>query len=511
LRDRYRRWLARLSGVYTELSTVRQGGAMRGIGASLLALILHLLIGTSIPQSLDSNYILGQMPSARVYSSLVLVNQGITAVCFGGYATDGSVLNDVYLYDTRMQQWKSLQMSLVDSNTNAIPIARAEHAAAAVGTSMFVFGGLTKKYGNTQDLWSFDVTTLRWIKINTYASSSIPERRAGHAMTSGPNENIYLFGGRASYAANQQSAGAFVGLSDMWVYNVVDNTWIRSPQGMAYPAGRQHAAIAYMNEIVYVFGGVDPASNYTYNDVWAWHTGFMTWQQLSPNSGSILDSIAPPSLHSAHLIPIPLSSKLLIYGGVGGGGSCSGKMCQPLETDLGQLYSLSINEAAWSSGHIFQAAESSELLHIQNIFWQSARLTAGAHVYHGRLRKRFGFEEVVFDSARNLIYELGGAQPIPLQAIIDNQNALGIDAAQPVTLDSGSGILQTVLWDAATGLELEQREQLPTNSFWQYSDGFSPFSYPTVNETVLLFPRALRTYQLSANDIVLVQVMSCGP
>jgi hypothetical protein len=89
----------------------------------------------------------------------------------------------------------------------------------------------------------------------------------------------------------------------------------------------------------------------------------------------------------------------------------------------------------------------------------------------------------------------------------DRQTAIGIDPLAATSLDSGGSDIPFMLWDTTTGEQLRQRTELPTNGFWTFSQSFAT-TQPPQNASLLLVHRALRTYRLVADDLVLVRVES---
>jgi hypothetical protein len=138
---------------------------------------------------------------------------------------------------------------------------------------------------------------------------------------------------------------------------------------------------------LYLYGGMNPASGLVYSDVWVFRVAVQQWELLyslraghaNTNTfqyptGDTAYQFAPPPLYLAHILPVPESldpftginttfygsdadtSRLqnggfLIYGGVGGGGSCGSRRCGALETSLGQVYRFSLLEGTWTSPH----------------------------------------------------------------------------------------------------------------------------------------------------------------
>ena len=117
-----------------------------------------------------------------------------------------------------------------------------------------------------------------------------------NVMTSEEGKFV-LFGGAGTTATGSSS---LIGLNDVWTYDVDNLSWQRldSSAMQGYGGnipGRQHPASAVLGKLLYVYGGVDPSSNYTYSDLWAFHLGLLRWELLSSSGGSA--GFAPPPLY----------------------------------------------------------------------------------------------------------------------------------------------------------------------------------------------------------------------
>jgi hypothetical protein len=406
-----------------------------------------------------------------------------------------------------------------------LPLARAEAGACVVSNKLYIFGGVTKPYGYSQQMYSFDPELLKW-KDMQHSSSQIPRRRAGHLMLSIPNQNdngkfnskFLIFGGRT----HEQNKLA-VGLNDLWIYDTIYNKWTRSPnnKGELIPNGRQHIAGTIIGDFLYIYGGIDPASNTTYSDIWVYHLGLQSWQQIQPSDGISVGGYAPPPLYNAHLFPIQIDDDtedgLLLYGGVGGGGVCGSKDgldCDQLETQLGQVYRLAVTTKNWDDDHNEIIREYSgngypEKQNITNSSWRFARMSAVGHNNQG-LTKFYAYEKVIYDMDRKLFYEFGGLEAFNRDIVRNGQSAVdshtvGNGDIRPTQLDSGGGVLTQPYWDLTTGEQLRETVHTPTNDAWIYQDAFER-EQPQNNFTTVKFHRAYRTYSINHIDITQILV-----
>jgi len=481
----------------------------------------------------------GDLPYARVHHSLALTSSYV--IVFGGYATDGNFLDDINLYDVRSQQWSGpvlkkqccgdqvpyqqketlgmnyptpFQKMIKTGYEGDLPLARGEHKSIVIQSTdlMYMFGGVTKEYGYMNDLYYFDTKSLLWTKQD-YNSGQIPMKRAGHAMESIPNTNSFvIFGGRAGPI----NGIGHVGLNDVWTYDTVSNIWsnLRYSKSSLFPTGRQHVASSFIHQELYIFGGINPSTNLTYNDLWVFHIGSEIWENLMPLNSYKYGYIAPP-LYNAHLMVATTTTvnssatdiSLLIYGGIGGAGSCGDRTCKLLETTIGQVYGFKISEGTWNPGQIFSPDVTIQYSYIRGSRPRPSRLTGeGGNLE--LLTKYFSMEKIVHDRNRGIMYEFGGLEAIDENLILNGQSSMNFDRNVPNSQDSSSGLLynqfiNTNVWSTYLGEDLRKIIEIPTNGPWLFQDAFTQ-SQPQKNATYVKFDRAFRTYTINSIDMVLV-------
>mmetsp|Transcript_23017 Transcript_23017/g.31547 ORF Transcript_23017/g.31547 Transcript_23017/m.31547 type:complete len:558 (+) Transcript_23017:942-2615(+) len=503
-----------------------------------------------------------KIPASRVHHTVAY--SGEFLIVYGGYASDGSVLGDINLYHIESQRWSGPILNKQCCNTvgseieisgleNSLskasdsfsfvrpgfegdfPYPRGEHAVTVLNNKMYLFGGATKDFDIMQDFYSFDPTALLWSPLNK-VSGGIPSRRSGHSMISDVNINIiYLFGGKGS---RRTSSSVYFGLNDVWSYNPAINKWKEHVpvSSSSAPSGRQYAACATYYRDLFMFGGIDPSSRKTFNDLWVFRMGEARWELLFKASTGVTGLFPPPLFHSTMIAMAngSISSNgrsstggvsLLIYGGVGGGGGCGDAPCRPHESILGQVYSFSLPVS--SSRHPVSLTGlgdplSTELSAIDAISspgsWQYARLSTSYPASPelsdtGKVIKSFALEAAVFDPDRSLLYEFGGARAIASSLASDGLQAktTPFTTQDPDTLvdtplldSSGSIPDKPLQWDSYEGELFSDQLQVPTNGFWTFSDGFVKPNESTTSHAVS-FLRAWRVYSVSLKDIVLVQ------
>ena len=219
------------------------------------------------------------------------------------------------------------------------------------------------------------------------------------------------------------------------------------------------------------------------------------------------------------------------------------------------MYKFSLSEGAWTSPHTTTGSvdpfaklndAESERQFVRSSTWEYARISSSvsvpasteAYLDRGKFIKTFALERVVFDASRNLMYEIGGMmaqqskraengalvsrsshiaqQQASALSVEEVQMADSVGSADPLAntgshaifLNPAAGYLSQPLWDRHTGEHLRERVDLPTNVFWDYTDGFSNIynaQGDREDKENVVFLRAFRTYTVSPSDLVLVQ------
>lgn len=457
----------------------------------------------------------GDIPTPRVHQTITATSDYV--IVYGGYSTDGSVLGDINLFYITSQQWSGpitrqqccnvegevIETIGLDQRNGSEPIQyfnirpgfegdfpypRAEHGACVVSDEMYVFGGFSteQSFGYMHDLYKFSPMQMQWTIIELFSTIEFPLRRAGHSMVcDDATSRIFVFGGRTKVgnqnpqrSPSDSSTYNNVGLSDVWQYDVLRRSWrVLSISGTSNgPSPRQHASMTLINGHLYLFGGIDPSSGRTYNDMWVFYVGSTTWKVLYSTAAAENYAFAPPPLYNAHLLPVPASLDphtgvnttstefvrkssrlienrgLLVYGGIGGGGVCGNTLqCGALETVLGQVYRFDLSENSW----VVPQSVTGDLMSADAKFvspstWLYARISglsvhgdASGDIWNdrGKLIKSFALEEVVFIPSRNIMYEFGGMMTVAKQlteaaqnSTISTEDILAATPMNPITV-----------------------------------------------------------------------------
>ena len=144
----------------------------------------------------------------RAGHSMSLVGNKI--VVFGGFAK-GIFSNIVYIYNIDENSWENNDKSENDNilleegghekadnvlSNGPSPEPRINHSQITINTSILIYGGVDKDGKYYDDMWTFDIMSKVWEKIEI--NGEIPKPRQGHSALLIDNDQMLIFGGKTA-------------------------------------------------------------------------------------------------------------------------------------------------------------------------------------------------------------------------------------------------------------------------------------------------------------------------
>eukprot|EP00736_Rhodelphis_marinus_P010833 Rmarinus@m.2643 len=234
-------------------------------------------VGESLP-SVD-----GQVPSACRNLHTATKVRGLLYIFGGRNSANLHGRNDLYALDTRTMRWRLIRENW--TNEPDWPPPRYAHAAAAIGTSIFMFGGYHGAY--LDDMWVFDTTSEEWFVPTLDDPEGVkPCARYGHTLIPLRGQRIALIGGRGQDGLCDDAWLLHLGLCTVRWEKIstegIDKSCLQRYYHCACAVDGGHAVV--------LFGGCS-ATDYL-NDVVK--ISFMRFRTLQPSpSASSLASSSP--------------------------------------------------------------------------------------------------------------------------------------------------------------------------------------------------------------------------
>ncbi|KAK8470851.1 hypothetical protein PHAVU_003G078700 [Phaseolus vulgaris] len=172
-------------------------------------------------------------PTPRLGHTASLVGNCMFVI--GGRTGPDKILSDVWILDTTMNSWKLLQCS------DNLFLPRHRHAAAIMGSDIYVFGGLDNDT-IFSSFYVFDTNTLHWKEIPV--SGDWPCARHSHAMVASDSQ-IFMFGGYNGGKA----------LGDLYSFDVQKGQWTKERTTGRNPHARFSHSIFVHKNYLGVLGG----------------------------------------------------------------------------------------------------------------------------------------------------------------------------------------------------------------------------------------------------------------
>lgn len=193
-----------------------------------------------------------QKPSARRYHSSVVFDNKM--YIFGGNAWKKSNLNDLWVFNYDLNEWKQLTN---DNNTNVSwPEGRCRHSAVVCGNKMYVFGGEGNNGEVFDDLWVFNFDLESWTNIKKELNQMWPSGRFHHGAVLIGGQSLII--GCGLHSKNNY-------LSDFWEFNFFSRLWkpLRFSQTIEGRAGLVMFCDQKTNSI-HIYGGYCGEGGFTY-------------------------------------------------------------------------------------------------------------------------------------------------------------------------------------------------------------------------------------------------------
>jgi N-acetylneuraminic acid mutarotase len=217
------------------------------------------------------------LPMITPRSEVAAAAIGSRIYVIGGLDGFARTIATVEAFDVAENRW-----------TIVSPLPKPVHhaSAIAVGGKVYVFGGFTGVASTPVDtLYIYDPLTDRWSR-----GADLPDSTGGVALTV-VEGRIHMLGGK-SIGANVDSH---------YVYDPAANTWSSEPEMIS---GREQFAALTIGNRIYVFGGRQGGLLYNIDTVEAFDIDRKTW-----------DTMMPMPLKRSGFVTLEYGGKVYVFGG----------------------------------------------------------------------------------------------------------------------------------------------------------------------------------------------------
>jgi len=222
--------------------------------------------------------------------------------------------------------YNSLGLYFSEEACPSFSVPRVHHTAVVYNNNTYLFGGA----GKNNDIEEFDGQA--WSIVDTlddgYSWTPLGDRpngRYGHGAVV-VDDVMFIFGGIDSKSGNA--------LNDMWTFNFITHEWQELDIQGWVPQARAGFSFTLVEDKVYLFGGFDTSSpNRYFNDLWYFTFGTQTWKHAA---GSTQNFVAPEP--RAYHVAGVARGQLFVQGG-----SAPNRQLNGTVTYFGNLWSIKLD------------------------------------------------------------------------------------------------------------------------------------------------------------------------
>jgi len=154
----------------------------------------------------------------------------------------------VRLLDTTAGAWSALKTlgatKVGEESPDDLPAPRGGHSATLIGTKVYIIGGEDAKRKVSDEIWTLDLGTLAWEKVDS-SGAYIPPPRSAHSAVSYRNRYIVVFGGGSVATC----------FNDFCVFDTQRLEWMCPVVVGPRPPPRAGHAASMLGSTLYVVGG----------------------------------------------------------------------------------------------------------------------------------------------------------------------------------------------------------------------------------------------------------------
>ena len=174
----------------------------------------------------------------------------------------------------------------INENKGCLPDARKGATMNMIGSSIYVFGGLSRETYN--DIKIFELDHRKW-KAVSYEGMKVPEARIHHSMVNFDN-NLALFGGGGAYMSKLKMRSSY---NDIWVFDTRQLRWIKREGSGIPPKKRMSHAFSIAGSLMMIHGGMNTEAKIVLDDFNLYDLELNHWLKVKVMlNGNVIESDA---------------------------------------------------------------------------------------------------------------------------------------------------------------------------------------------------------------------------
>lgn len=237
-------------------------------------------------------------PGGRYLSSYAVDEIRGKIYIYGGYM-DGSMVNDLWVFDMDTEAWTRLASSVFTTRRAGAPMV-IDPMDGDMGMLYIHMGKAQNDYDNLTGFYKIDISKPMQapISLSDGSGSGLIERYDHDMCIDTVNKNIYLYGGRHRIGTDNN-----VYLNDFWVYNIPSDQWTQlsthsNMESMVLHGSKMFFRRSGDEKTVNIWGGRQTMQQTTMNrTLWTYDADMQTWSFKHYASG---DSPSGRMFYTAH-------------------------------------------------------------------------------------------------------------------------------------------------------------------------------------------------------------------
>jgi len=248
----------------------------------------------------------GKPPHLGKHSTVLYEKPGHSPklIIFGG-VVDNNVSNDLYTFDVEANVWEKDVYSSLDQ----VPAPRTNHSCVVIGDQMWLIGGgIGQNMTPTNEIWTYNLDTHIWNRINNVKNIDVFTPRLGCAAAEF-NGKVLIYGGGYWLQRSLTDRYWRDKYTDLFIFDTItlSMTQVDMSHNMLKPDVGTFPASVLVGTQWYIIGGA--FENKISYDVFCLDLISLRWRKFTEKF------YGGDSLSACHFVTSEKQNKILVFGG----------------------------------------------------------------------------------------------------------------------------------------------------------------------------------------------------